>query len=524
MRWASENRRWSTQLTLTPSRVPTVYDRSQTGIGTRLSSFLLIPYFEFPMNTQDLQKILDSLPDPVVLTDRHGIIVRVNARIKDVFGYEPDELIGKEIEILVPEDRRTKHHNEREAYGQIPNSRPMGGNLTLMARARDGTEIPVEISLSPYETSDGIRIISVIHDMSVHARLEKSIHESENRYRSLVDLSPEAIIVHTLGDIVYANDAAARLLSVPSRDELIGKSFLGFIPSPYLEEVKRRIQSVPVPGQRREPLLVKTARSDGQTCYLEAISGHVSYGGKPAAQVIIRDITDRILAEDELKESREQLRSLSTYLQSARESERTAIAREIHDELGGFLTAIKLELALFDDALELPDSPDKQEAIKRKLDAIASLVDDTVKSMRVIITELRPVLLESLGLSPAIEWLAEDFQRRTGITCGVTIEQGEHTPDPERATAVYRIFQETLTNVARHSGASLVDARLTCHDGMLTLIVSDNGKGISEEQIRNSRSFGLVGMRERAIPFGGTVTIQGLAGKGTTIEVRIPLA
>jgi PAS domain S-box-containing protein len=452
-----------------------------------------------------------------------GVITRVNTKVRELLGYDTSELIGREIEVLVPDHLKEKHLKERTHYYIEPIPRPMLRNLNLTARRRDGTDVPVEISLSPLETPDGKWIISVIHDLSDRIQLEQARRESEERYRSLVDLSPEAIVVHAMGEIVYVNEAAVQLLNRDSRSEVIGKSFLDFVPQAYVEEVKRRIQTLPHPGQRREPMLVKTTRRNGQECFLEAISGGVQYGGKPAAQVILRDITDRIKADEELKGSREQLRNLSIYLQSARESERASLAREIHDELGGFLTAIKLDLALFEDALEKPDIRQIQDEVRQKLESIGSLVDDTVKSMRRIITELRPVLLDSLGLSPAIEWLAEDFQRRTGITCSVAMNEGGHVPDGERSTAVYRIVQETLTNVARHAQATHVDVNLSCEGGQLILTVSDNGKGIEEERVQNARSFGLLGMRERALLFGGTVNVKGSAGRGTKVEVQIPL-
>ena len=213
----------------------------------------------------------------------------------------------------------------------------------------------------------------------------------------------------------------------------------------------------------------------------------------------------------------DQLRALAGRLQSVREEERIRVAREIHDELGQALTGIKLELATL--IRELPGDAKQQ---LNRAESIMKLAHETIQSVRRISTELRPGILDDLGLTAAVEWAAEDFQTRTGTKCQIDLPDADIALDPERATALFRIFQETLTNVARHADATQVDVRLGKENGDLILEVRDNGQGISEEQLSATTSLGILGMRERVLLLGGTLTIRGTPGKGTIVRVVIP--
>ena len=240
--------------------------------------------------------------------------------------------------------------------------------------------------------------------------------------------------------------------------------------------------------------------------------------GKPVRMLgIVLDITDRKKAEDDLKDSYEQLRNLSEHLQSIREEERTNIAREIHDELGQALTALKIDISMIGNKLY----PDHKPLVE-KTASMMERIDDTIQVVKKICTELRPTVLDHFGLSAAIEWQAEDFQKRTGINCEVSFHPEDIVLDQDISIVIFRIFQEALTNIMRHADATEVKASLKAKDGMITLEVIDNGKGITEEEITNSSSFGLLGIRERVNFLGGNVTISGISNKGTAIKVNIP--
>jgi PAS domain S-box-containing protein len=470
----------------------------------------------------EITEVFEYLPDAVILTDTGGLIRGANTQASRLFGYPAGELVGREIDHLVPRELREAHGAHRSKFYRSMSVRAMGTGGEFAGMRRDGSRFPADISLSPVETPAGTFIISVIRDVTERVHLEEARRESEERYRSLVDLSPEAIVVHAAGTIVYVNEATVQLLLAPSRDALIGRLFLDFVPPDYKEDVLRRMAAPAEEVQKEGPLLVKATRGDGQEFYLEAIGSRVTYGGLPASQVILRDISDRVRAYEELRASREQLRRLSTHLQSARESERGAIAREIHDELGGALTALKFDIASFEELLPPGDAGGARDAITEKLEAMSALIDSTVQTMRRIITQLRPVLLDSLGLNAAIEWLAEDFENRTGITCETRIQGEEGLAEGDRATAVYRIVQETLTNVARHAGATHVAITMETTGGNLRLTVHDNGKGVKEEEIGAPGSFGIMGMKERALILGGEVTLATSREGGTIVTLALP--
>lgn len=231
---------------------------------------------------------------------------------------------------------------------------------------------------------------------------------------------------------------------------------------------------------------------------------------------------ERKRAEQELALSLEQLRALATHLQSVREEERTLIAREIHDELGQSLTGLKFDLFRLESLLTKGD-PASLQLCQEKVHSMLELINSTIQLGRKIATQLRPGILDDLGLVDALEWQAQEFQSRTGIRCEFTALPAKFTLDPNRSTALFRIFQETLTNVARHAQADLITTALRIQDEELWLTIQDNGRGITEAETRNHQSLGLLGMRERVMVFGGNIYIAGQSGKGTTVTVRLPL-
>ena len=222
--------------------------------------------------------------------------------------------------------------------------------------------------------------------------------------------------------------------------------------------------------------------------------------------------------EQRIRKSRNQLRSLAERLQMIREEERASIAREIHDDLGQTLTALKMDISWMK-----KNSGMSEEMRASKLDGILALTDSTIQTVKRIATDLRPGILDDLGLVSAIEWQTKEFQNRSGIECNFGISVDEFAIDEEISVAVFRIFQESLTNIARHSGATKIEVIINRKDDLLQMEVTDNGVGINEEQISSSRSLGLIGMNERVSVLKGKLTISRAAEGGTTVKVDIPL-
>lgn len=230
---------------------------------------------------------------------------------------------------------------------------------------------------------------------------------------------------------------------------------------------------------------------------------------------------ERKQAETDLRNSRDQLRGLAAKLQSVREEERKLITRDIHDELGQALTGFKMDLAWMRNRLQSDDATSRAQLLQ-KIAEMGALVDATANTIRKLCTELRPGILDDLGLTAAIEWQAREFTKRTGIRCAVTTQAENLALDPNQTTAAFRIFQEILTNVARHAEASKVNVRLEATGSEVVLEASDNGRGIRDSEIGGTKSLGLVGMRERALLLGGALELRGVPGKGTTVTVRLP--
>lgn len=321
---------------------------------------------------------------------------------------------------------------------------------------------------------------------------------------------------------VLEEDFAAILLDVrmPGID--------GFTTASMIRERRR---------SRYTPIIFLTAATDDLASTFKGYrAGAVDYIVKPVIPDVLRsklsvfvglndmnsmlsaELAERALSEQRLRASEENLRALAAHLQSVREEERIHIAREIHDELGQALTGLKFDLNSFAKQFER-DSP----AVRAgKQQGLGVAIDRIINSVRRIASGLRPEVLDEIGLAAAFEWQAREFQRRTGIRCHVNIPAKFVDPDKERSTALFRVFQELLTNVARHANATRVNVSLTEGDSGLGLTVEDNGRGVKDKEIESPRSLGFLGLRERVLAFGGSVDVKGDEGKGTRVSVSVP--
>jgi PAS domain S-box-containing protein len=346
---------------------------------------------------------------------------------------------------------------------------------------------------------------------------------NEQRMMAIIRSSKEAIItVDERQNIVIFNPTAEHVFGCSAR-EALGASLSRFIPERFRAAHERHVEQFGVTGvsdrQMGKQRVLFGLRGNGDEFPIEASISQVNDGDNKLYTVMLRDITERVHAENAQRRSREELRELSANLQNVREEEKTRIARELHDDLGQQLTALKMDLSTVEEALGTSADPETV----RQIRGMRRLIDATVASVRRIAADLRPVMLDDLGLIPAIEWLANDFTNRYGINVERRIEVGGISFTPGGATTLFRIVQEALTNVARHAEATHVTLTVRIEADTCAVQVADNGQGSSRSVTAAEKTFGLLGIRERAHMLGGTFEIHTARGKGFTLTVIFPL-
>ncbi len=356
---------------------------------------------------------------------------------------------------------------------------------------------------------------------------------SEARMMGIIRSSMEAIItVDEAQTVLIFNPAAETVFGVPAA-QAIGSPLSRFIPERFRAAHAHYIDQFGATGvterqMGRQQRVLYGLRENGEEFPIEASISQTRDEDGKLYTVMLRDITERLRAENLLRQSREELRELSANLQSVREVEKTRIARELHDDLGQLLTALKIDLFSLDQALD--ESGARSPDVLDRVASMRSLIDMTVASVRRIAADLRPVMLDDLGLVPAIEWLAHDFTQRYGISLEHRVDTGGIEFSSEAATALFRIVQEALTNVARHAQATHVVLTLSVDGKNCLLRVADDGCGASgatapaDVPPARDKSFGLLGIRERAHMLGGAVATDTAPGKGFTLTITLPLA
>jgi len=352
-------------------------------------------------------------------------------------------------------------------------------------------------------------------------RMEEVLRESEERFRAIMDNSPALMFLKGLdGRYLQINRRFEEVFHIANRD-IIGKTDEEIFPPEQAAAFRANDRKVLEAGMAIEFEEVALHDDGPHTSIVMKFPLPNAQGQVYALCGIATDITERRRAEKQVEETVDRVRTLSQRLNAVREEERTRIARELHDELGIRLTCLKLDLAWLQSRNRSSSLTSEKRA--EKIGAMTAEVDATIASIQRLVEELRPGILDDLGLVAAIEWQCQDFERRSGVRCACTATQEMIELDSSCATAAFRIFQETLTNVMRHAKATFVRVLVTQANGDLLLEIQDNGQGIVDEKLKDSASLGLLGMRERAGSLGGTVEIAGRPGKGTTVTVRLPI-
>lgn len=437
----------------------------------------------------------------------------VNRHFQEYSGYSEDEMLAMNpASMILPEDRQKAAKN---AIKMLKGERFSPYEFRIVTG--DGRVKWIMETVMSITFKGRRAILGNSMDLTERKEAGRRLEELEALESSILDAIPQAIVGLHERRINFANNAVVTIFGW-RREELIGKSIRIIYRNEKDADTIAGLFYSALERQRTFTTEFPCRRKDGREILCRMKASRIGERLRERRIVITyEDITEQKKAEEELEWSRQELRDLSAHLQSVREKESTRIARKIHDELGQSLTALQMDLSWLEN--RLPEN----EAVREKTRRMASLVDSTTKSVHKIMTELRPSLLDDLGLPAAIEWQAEDFQKRSGIRCDASLDCGETLINRDLATTIFRIFQETLTNIARHSKATQCRVILTGEGGELCLEVSDNGIGITREQINDHQSFGMIGIRERAHLWGGTVHVKGDDSQGTTVTVTIPV-
>jgi PAS domain S-box-containing protein len=388
---------------------------------------------------------------------------------------------------------------------------------------KNGTIIDVAVAVNYVENDSGHidYLVVLIKDISERKMVEEALHESEKKYRSIFDNATEGIFQSTPeGGYIKVNPAFAKMFGYSSPEEITND----------IVDVGRQLYVNPKDRERMRHLLTKhgtvkgleaeVCRKDGSR-FWTSINAHVvrsADGDTLYFEGTNQDITDRKNTEEKLKASYEQLRTLSAHINKAREEERAFVAREMHDELGQILTTLNMDISWIKKRLSATPA---NKLLVRKAEYMSTLVKEAIATVQKVSAELRPVILDYFGLVPALEWIVDKFRNQTGINVKLVVG-ADIDLEREHSTQMFRIIQESLTNVARHAEATELNLRLEREANNIVLEIYDNGKGISDAAKDDINSLGILGMRERVSIMGGEFTIDGSIGKGTTVCVRAP--
>ena len=470
------------------------------------------------------QTLFNDVPVGLFRVARDGGFIDVNAAFADMLAYpERRTLVATKIQNLF-----VRRRDLRAWVAWMRRNGEVRQFEALLCRF-DGIAIWVEANVRSVTDAKGRALYfeGSVEDITARKQAEEALRESEARKGAILDSALDAIItIDSQGRITEFNPAAEKMFGYKRSEAMLRELTEVIVPPALREKHRTGLARFIATGHRAlmgKRVEMTARRAAGKDFPVELAITKVQLEGPPMFTGFVRDITDRKRAEKQLRDSREQLRALAAYLQSVREDERTRIARQVHDELGQTLTGLKMDLSWLDKKMSEVGVTDDLRQAAKKLKELPHAVDAIIGTVRKIATELRPPVLDDLGLEAAIEWQLHEFQKRTQIKCHFESRFRHAQLEQERATAVFRIFQETLTNILRHAEATEVNVTLREEGDKLILEVKDNGRGVAGRELSANKSLGLLGMRERATMLDGEVNIIGRQGRGTSVGVCIPL-
>ena len=455
----------------------------------------------------------DQSTDAIFIFDETGHFMDVNNVAATLLGYTKEEFKNLSVfDIVFKKDLVANPIRLDFLHSGEPVIRQR------VYKRKDGS--PVDVEAHSKKLLDGT-YLGVVRDITDRKKVEDAVRKSEKKFRDLLEATPDAmVIVNEKGRILMANYLAAKVFGY-SKEELLNQPVEMLVPGGFRhnhEKHRKEYNANPKVRQMGTSLDLVAVHKNGTVFPVEiSLSPLITEEGM-FVSAAVRDITQRKKAEQALEESFISVRRLTEHLQNIREEERTHISREIHDELGQYLTVMMMDVAWLDKKIGAENT-----GAKKKLTDLMELLDSTVKSVRRISTELRPSVLDDLGLVAAIELQLKEFEKRSGIYTQLLVSKSEPKLTDPVKNGLFRIFQESLTNVARHSDAKQVTVKLEKKDKKVVLMIEDNGKGFDEQIAAAKRTLGVLGMKERAAVMGGEYLISGKPGAGTIILVKIPL-
>jgi PAS domain S-box-containing protein len=442
-----------------------------------------------------------------------------------IFGIQPSEF-DHTLETVIgfshPDDKSFIIKLVEEA---ITNRKPYDFHYRMIRPNGEERILHVRGTVMTDELGKPARMNGAVQDVTERKKAEDELRQTYQRLSYHVENTPLAVIEWDKDLYITRWSEQAEKIFGWKASEVLGRNrYDQDFPIVYKED-EEKVAKVDYELMQglvdRNLSLNRNYTKEGKVIYCEWYNSVLrdEKGNVITILSLIQDVTERKRTEEKLNESYEQIRSLSEHLRSIREEERKYIAREIHDELGQYLTVLKMDVGVLNKKLNHTD-----DFVQRKLNGLSDNIDNAVHTVRRIASELRPTVLDELGLAAAIAWHLEEFEKRSGIKTHFTEPEKElDLPEPVK-TNLFRIFQESMTNVARHANATDVTIDLTPSKGHLTLSIADNGIGLATEVLSQKKTMGILGMKERTAIIGGTYEIQSAPGKGTLITVKVPLS
>lgn len=461
-----------------------------------------------------LAGVLDSAMDAIITVDEQQKILIYNGAAEKIFGWPRAEILGGQLEQLIPARFRGAHAAQVERFGHTgATARRMGARTVVYGLRASGEEFPLDASISHLETPEGRLYTVILRDITLRLQAEAEHVRLAARLGGLLESAMDAIItVDESQRVILYNRAAEKVFGWPSA-EVLGRSMERLMPERFRADHGRHVRRFGDTGVTSRRMgggtVIYGLRASGEEFPMDASISQLRSGEGTLFTVILRDVTERVRAQEEHS-------AFAAAANAIREEEKTRVARELHDELAQSLTALKM------DTIWVRDNGAQTAAADEKLRGMLAMLDDTIAATRRIAADLRPLLLDDLGLVPAIEWLAGNFSARYGVSCQVSVRDDLELQEPY-ATAVFRIVQESLVNVGKHAAATEVQVSLDHVGWAVQVAVQDNGRGFDTAAPRKPGSLGLMGLEERAALVDGTVKVLSAPGQGTRVEVLVPL-